>query len=359
MKKQLLFLVIFINLIVNAQERTYVEMQIDDSYKSKQLSPIWVKDSIGIAPGNVQLKIKHMTMNSVVFTIPTYEGEKTVKLKAGSTFTFKIKRKNDLILPYTIKYITEISNEKKTKRLYWISNYRLTGTFKTADCNFKISIRDMDGNGIFEKKDSEIGTNLSIDINNDGKFYGKNEHYTTHQLISLCNVTYTINILSEEYTLIFKKNSRPIPKLGDKVIPFIEKSFDGITINSNNLLGKPLILDFWASWCLPCVEKFPLLKSIETNYKKDLNIITINIDYPNRIEAAKNILINYKIDWPTTIDGLGNENVLWKFYGSAYGHKQMIIPLYCIFDSHGILKYVGNGGKNLNKIKNILNSLFP
>ena len=48
---------------------------------------------------------------------------------------------------------------------------------------------------------------------------------------------------------------------------------------SYDLKGKILLIDFWASWCLPCKDAFPILNEIQKEYsKKDVIIVGINVD---------------------------------------------------------------------------------
>ncbi|MEZ5308492.1 MAG: TlpA disulfide reductase family protein [Pyrinomonadaceae bacterium] len=51
--------------------------------------------------------------------------------------------------------------------------------------------------------------------------------------------------------------------------------------------GKPLLINFWATWCVPCVEEFPLLVSLHKDYKDKIDIITISLDDP--IEATRDV----------------------------------------------------------------------
>ncbi len=42
--------------------------------------------------------------------------------------------------------------------------------------------------------------------------------------------------------------------------------------------GKPLMINFWATWCVPCVEEFPVLVKIDNDYKGRLDFITVSLD---------------------------------------------------------------------------------
>ena len=50
--------------------------------------------------------------------------------------------------------------------------------------------------------------------------------------------------------------------------------------------GKPLLINFWATWCEPCREEFPELVKIDTDYKGQIDLITVSLDDLSEINGA-------------------------------------------------------------------------
>ena len=76
---------------------------------------------------------------------------------------------------------------------------------------------------------------------------------------------------------------------------------DGKTANSENWREKVLVVNFWASWCPPCVEEMPTLDKIAQEYSaKNVLIVGIGIDSAAKI---RDFAANYKISYPLLVSG--------------------------------------------------------
>lgn len=61
--------------------------------------------------------------------------------------------------------------------------------------------------------------------------------------------------------------------------------FQGVEkfLKPNN--NKTKIINFWATWCAPCVKELPYFEAIRTQYPDDVEVILISLDFPNQIET--------------------------------------------------------------------------
>src|SRR5580704_5411078 len=60
--------------------------------------------------------------------------------------------------------------------------------------------------------------------------------------------------------------------------------------------GKPVVLNFWATWCVPCAVEMPLLNEMQTRYKGRIIVIAASIDDDDMQPAVKSFIQKHKAD---------------------------------------------------------------
>lgn len=71
-------------------------------------------------------------------------------------------------------------------------------------------------------------------------------------------------------------DARAALKVGDALPDLASFKLEGKL--PDTLKGKIIIVDFWASWCLPCAESFPVLEELQKKYGDRLVILAVNVD---------------------------------------------------------------------------------
>jgi len=84
--------------------------------------------------------------------------------------------------------------------------------------------------------------------------------------------------------ILFILNSLPLANFESSVeVKEINEDLLNNLIKNRN--GKILLINVWAAWCIPCREEFPDLVKLAYNYKDDLDVIAISVDYKDEIET--------------------------------------------------------------------------
>ena len=117
----------------------------------------------------------------------------------------------------------------------------------------------------------------------------------------------------------------------DAVAELWPLSFDqpgGGALSMQAFRGRPLLLNFWATWCPPCVEEMPLLDSFfRENSAKSWQVVGIAIDQPS---AVRNFLQRTPVSYPVAMAGLGGTEL-----AKALGNLSGGLPFTVVLDAAG------------------------
>lgn len=118
----------------------------------------------------------------------------------------------------------------------------------------------------------------------------------------------TINEALDEFTKMFEQ-----PGVGDSLdISFT--ALDGREVSLADLKGKVVLVDFWATWCVPCIKVMPEIKKLYADFHdRGFEIIGISLDSDK--EKLESYLAKEEIAWPQYFDGAGWDNEIARQYG--------------------------------------------
>jgi cytochrome c biogenesis protein CcmG/thiol:disulfide interchange protein DsbE len=85
-------------------------------------------------------------------------------------------------------------------------------------------------------------------------------------------------------------------------------------IHLASLKGKPVMINFWASWCVPCQQEAPLLQSTWQNVQSQ-GIIFLGIDFQDDHTEGLNLLRTYKITYLNVVDVTGSTAINYGLTG--------------------------------------------
>ena len=114
-------------------------------------------------------------------------------------------------------------------------------------------------------------------------------------------------------------------------LPNIQAGQAAISLES--LRGKTVYVDFWASWCAPCLRSMPLINELYGKYRdQDFEVIAINVDDP--IEDGQDFLLDNPLDYLIAAD---TDNTVLNEYGVTG------MPTSFLIDKDGTVRMVHMG----------------
>lgn len=127
-------------------------------------------------------------------------------------------------------------------------------------------------------------------------------------------------------------------------------ALDGREVDMAKLRGKVVLLDFWATWCGPCIAELPNVKRVYDAYHaQGFEIIAISLDSEKDKQKLIDFVREHELPWPQHYDGLGWKN----HYAVHYGITG--IPAMFLMDKTGRLATTDARGEKLEaEVKRLL-----
>lgn len=91
------------------------------------------------------------------------------------------------------------------------------------------------------------------------------------------------------------------PLVGKPAPEFTLQTLDGHTLKLSDLKGRPVLLNFWASWCIPCKEEAPLLRDIAEKQSAD-GLAIVGVVYQDQPGRAQEFVREYNLNFPSVLD---------------------------------------------------------
>jgi peroxiredoxin len=111
-------------------------------------------------------------------------------------------------------------------------------------------------------------------------------------------------------------------------------SLEGEYISLDDLRGKVVLLDFWGTWCPPCVESIPELRSLHKKYSKEPSFLLIGISSDGDEEVWREFTAKNKMIWPQYRD---KDRKIQRAFGVR------AFPTYVVIDHEGIVRHQSVG----------------
>ena len=100
----------------------------------------------------------------------------------------------------------------------------------------------------------------------------------------------------------------------EKAPQLVLENLDGSTFSLQEALKKgPVVFDFWATWCKPCIKGLPKIQALAKEYaERGVQVLTINIDGPRNLPKVRPFMQRHKLELPVLLDN--TNEVLVQFH---------------------------------------------
>jgi thiol-disulfide isomerase/thioredoxin len=124
----------------------------------------------------------------------------------------------------------------------------------------------------------------------------------------------------------------------------------GTSASLASFKGKPVVVNFWASWCGPCVEEMPALSALHREYaQKGISFIGLGVDTDKNVNT---FLQKVPVSYPVYIAGFGGADLARSFGNNAGG-----LPFTVVIDAKGVVRSTKLGEIDPAELKKTLDAL--
>lgn len=126
---------------------------------------------------------------------------------------------------------------------------------------------------------------------------------------------------------------------------------EGNSVSLSDFFGKPIVINFWATWCGPCKSELPAFQSLSESYGQDVTFLMVNMTDGSRdtVDGVKEFLADNSYTFPVYFDTKQNA-------ATAYGAYS--IPATVFIDTEGMVVNAYLGAMSEQTLTNCIESLL-
>lgn len=137
----------------------------------------------------------------------------------------------------------------------------------------------------------------------------------------------------------------------EQAADFTVLNTDGEEVNLSDFFGKPIVVNFWATWCGPCKSEMPAFDALYSEYGDDVEFLMVNLTDGSRdtVESAKSFITELGYTFPVYFDTELNAAKAYSLYS---------IPMTVFIGADGELIKTYTGSMNENTLQNYISELL-
>ncbi len=214
------------------------------------------------------------------------------------------------------------AHQAEGSKLYVYSDYGYEGLISVGTSSVRAALLDESAAGSFQLPRNQPASSvfLLVDTDGDGAFRRESERFDATRPITFGGGEFQVaKIAAGGEEIVWTAKSPPAPaqqKIG------LAKPFEATTVTGQKVKfpddykGKLVLLDFWATWCRPCMVEMPNVVSAADKFRdRGLEVLGISLDGAHQSDALKKTVASQKMNWPQIHDGRGWKSEFVGLYG--------------------------------------------
>ena len=251
--------------------------------------------------------------------------------------------KKFIVLIFALYGFTLFAQEKNIKKPEYviIANNEIITKKKREEVGQQGLIKGMN-KGVTEEERNNLAEKFGDKIG-DREFVIKIDLLTEKEKAERENKVTSDN---KEIPEVKNRNEELKLNINDNANEFTVEMINGQKINLSDLKGKVVLLNYWATWCAPCLMEFAEFpeKILEPFKDEDFILTAVSIgESKEKVEKKMDKMKKYGVDFNVGIDP---KNEIWDKYATG------AIPKSFLIDQNGIIRYIsiGNAEGNVDKL---------
>jgi cytochrome c biogenesis protein CcmG/thiol:disulfide interchange protein DsbE len=139
------------------------------------------------------------------------------------------------------------------------------------------------------------------------------------------------------------------PLLGQPAPEIDLETLDGERMRLSELRGRPVLVNFWATWCIPCRDEFPLMADVYAAHAAD-GLEILGVVHDDTADGARAFATDMGATWPMLLD---TEDVAWNDYIGVG------MPTSFFVDRDGVIRAFSLGGFSRDGLVAQLETIVP
>ncbi|MGC5328592.1 TlpA family protein disulfide reductase [Brevibacillus sp. SYSU BS000544] len=140
-----------------------------------------------------------------------------------------------------------------------------------------------------------------------------------------------------------------IPEVNYKAPAFTLPALYGQEVSLEQYKGKPVFINFWASWCPPCRMETPDLTTLYEKYKNRIGFIGVNVTAQDDLENVNDFVNEFHVTFPIALDHSGEVSKQYKI---------IAMPTSYIVDKNGVIVFKKTGVVTKPEIEQVLERIL-